>query len=199
MKELVRLIVVLTVFSAAAGLLLAVTNAVTASRIAEARDAEKRMALADVLPEFDNDPNLATNVVRDGGAEWIFYAARKGGRYVGAAFESTSGRGYGGDIRVMVGVQADQTVRQIRILSHQETPGLGSKIADPAFKDQFKSRSAVGTKWAVKKDGGDIDAVTGATISSRAVTEAVRRGLEAYRAHAEAIARTGEPAGSGAP
>jgi electron transport complex protein RnfG len=191
MRDLTRLILILTVIAAAAGLLLAVTNQVTADPIAKAARRESVEALKAVLPEFDNDPATCALTVQAAGRAWTFFAARRGGTFVGAAFEAASAKGYGGEIRLMIGVNADQSLRQVRVLAQQETPGLGAKIAQAPFISQFERRPVDGTTWAVRKDGGDFDAVTGATISSRAVLDAVRTGLEVYRAHAADITRTG--------
>jgi electron transport complex protein RnfG len=111
----------------------------------------------------------------------VFYRGRKGDHLVGVAFKATSHEGYGGDIEVMVGVSPKGIVNGIEVLSHLETPGLGAKIMEAKFKDRFKERNLSNTKWAVKKDAGDIDGITGATISSRAIIKAVREGLEFYR------------------
>jgi electron transport complex protein RnfG len=86
----------------------------------------------------------------------------------------------------------DGTVHGIEVLSHLETPGLGAKIREAKFKDRFKKRSLSNTKWAVKKDAGDIDGITGATISSRAVIKAIKGGLESYGDHEAAIAGSGQ-------
>jgi len=192
MKDILRLIVALTLISTAAGVILAVTNKATSSPIGNAGSKQHGESLALVLPEFDNHPNLTTLDVNDGGRTWTFHVARKNGRYVGAAFVASSKKGYGGDLSLMVGVTAGGHVKQIRILSQQETPGLGSKVAEEPFVSQFAGKPITGTVWAVTKDRGDFDAVTGATISSRAVLEAMRTGLEVYRNHADEIARTGE-------
>jgi electron transport complex protein RnfG len=73
-----------------------------------------------------------------------------------------------------------------------ETPGLGAKIREPKFKDRFKNRTLSNTTWAVKKDAGDIDGITGATISSRAVIDAIKEGLEFYGDHEVAIVGSGQ-------
>jgi electron transport complex protein RnfG len=78
-------------------------------------------------------------------------------------------------------------INGIEILSHLETPGLGAKIREAKFKDRFENRNLSNTAWAVKKDGGDIDGITGATISSRAVIKRVKEGLEFYRDHRTSI------------
>jgi electron transport complex protein RnfG len=192
MKDILRLVIVLTLISSAAGVILAVTNKVTSGPIASAGQREHTESLTLVLPACDNDPaRTKADIVVDGRA-WTFHVARKAGRYAGAAFVAVSRRGYGGDIRLMVGVTAGGTVNRVRVLSQQETPGLGTKVAAAPFISQFDGRTIADTRWAVRKDQGDFDAVTGATISSRAVLEAVRAGLDVYRDHVAEIARTGE-------
>ncbi len=193
MKEILRLVLVLTVISGAAGVLLAFTNKITTEPIAAAKQVEKRAAFRDVLPTFDNDPGATTHAVQTAdGQTVVFYVGRKDGAFAGAAFEAVSTKGYGGPIKLMVGINPDKTVRRIKILEQTETPGLGTKVAQPDFAGQFDNKPVSATKWAVQKDGGDIVAITGATISSRAVTGAVRQGLELYGAHADAIAAAGK-------
>jgi len=187
MKEALKLVVVLTVICLVAGLLLAWVNELTAGPIASAAREEKMAAIRAVVPPCDNDPYADKEVIIDNKKEWTFYIARKKGRYVGAAFEVVSKKGYGGTIRVMVGVTADGNVNGMAVLAHKETPGLGAKIANAAFRKQFRNRSIRKTRWAVKKDGGDIQAITAATISSRAVTEATKKGLAVYLAHEKEI------------
>ena len=123
------------------------------------------------------------------GAPWTFYVGLQDGQFVGAAFESVSPKGYGGDVGIMVGVNADGQVQGIEILVQKETPGLGAKMADDAFKSQFSGRSIAETRWAVDKDQGDIDSITAATISSRAVVEAVHAGLQVYTTHQARIVK----------
>ncbi len=192
MKEILKLLAALTIISSGAGLLLAYTNKVTAGPIAAARQKETTEALKAVLPDFDNDPADCTCSFEEGGRTWAFHVARKAGRFSGAAFQTSSSKGYGGEISLMVGLSATGTVNSVRVLTQHETPGLGTKVAEEPFKSQFNGKPIEGTVWAVKKDNGHFDAVTGATISSRAVLEAVRNGLDVYRRHAAEIARTGE-------
>ena len=192
MKEILKLIFSLTMISSAAGLLLAYTYKVTALPISAAIQQETTQALVAVLPPFDNDPAKNRATFKEENRSWTFNVARKDNRFTGAAFETSSKNGYGGEIRIMVGVTAAGQVKTIQILSQHETPGLGTKITAAPFKPQFDGKPIEGTVWAVKKDNGSFDAVTGATISSRAVLEAVRNGIEAYTKHASEIARTGE-------
>ena len=87
----------------------------------------------------------------------------------------------------MVGMDPEGTVAGIEILTHNETPGLGDKITLPVFKDTFAGKNLQNADWRVKKDGGEFDQITGATISPRAVVGAVRRGLEFYHEHRDEI------------
>jgi electron transport complex protein RnfG len=95
----------------------------------------------------------------------------KDNRIIGYTFIAT-GRGYGGRISVLVGINPDYNIEGMEVLSHTETPGLGNKIADEPFTEQFLGLGVDGI--ALSRDGGEIDAITGATISSRAVTTAVQ-------------------------
>ncbi|HQJ09792.1 MAG TPA: RnfABCDGE type electron transport complex subunit G, partial [Deltaproteobacteria bacterium] len=92
----------------------------------------------------------------------------------------SSDRGYSGDIRIMVGIEPTGKIISIAVTDQKETPGLGSKITEGWFLNQYKGKSLQNAKWKVKKDGGDFEAISGATISPRAVTDAVRKGLEEY-------------------
>jgi len=188
MKEQVRMVVTLTAFCLVAGGLLAWTNSVTKAPIENACRAELVAALKEVLPPFDNDVVADAVTVEDNGRRWTNFVARRQGEFVGAAFECRAD-GYGGPIRALVGVRSDNTVYAVVILqADKETPGLGSKIKDKRFLSQFSGKSVLDRRWsAVKKDGGEIDAITGATISSRAVAQAVKTGLEVYARHFEEI------------
>ena len=184
MKETFRLIATLTVICVVAGTLLAWVNGMTYDPIQRALREEKLAALRSVLPAYDNEPDQDVVTVSE---EWKFYVGRKDGAFAGAAVEASTTKGYGGTIRIMVGLGADGKLRGIEVLEHKETPGLGAKIADDSFRGQFADRDIAGTTWAVKKDGGDIDQITAATISSRAVTDAVKAGLKVYRENENAI------------
>jgi electron transport complex protein RnfG len=188
MMESLKLVVVLTIICSVAGALLAVVHDVTAEPIAAAALKEKSDAIMQVLPACDNDPGEDVVTVDAGGKTWTFYVARKEGRFVGAAFETVSAAGYGGDIVIMAGASAEGTVQAIEVLAHKETPGLGAWISGEVFRGQFAGRSIADTRWAVAKDGGDIDQITAATISSRAVTEAVKAGLDVFTANTAAFA-----------
>jgi Na+-translocating ferredoxin:NAD+ oxidoreductase subunit G len=202
MKSTLQLILTLTVICLVAGVFLGVVNALTDAPIAAALREEKLAAIRAVLPPFDNTPDTDTVTVKEVGRDWTFFIGRKGGAYSGTAFTTASPNGYGGTITVMVGVDAAQRVNAIVILGQKETPGLGARIAEEGFRAQFAGRSIADTVWAVRQDQGDIDAITAATISSRAVVEAVKAGLDVYTGCAARIASSSplrpQPSTSGA-
>jgi electron transport complex protein RnfG len=188
MKDTLKMLGTLTLFVFVAGLLLAATYQVTKAPIDAARQKETLDALKKVMPACDNDVVADARTVTDGDSVWTFYVGRQGGTFSGSAFRSTA-PGYGGDIEVLVGLTPEGNVTRIEILAaDKETPGLGSKVRQPAFRDRFGGRAADGSaRVAVSTDGGDIQGITGATISSRAVCAAVRRGLDVYARRSDEI------------
>jgi electron transport complex protein RnfG len=202
MAELRRLIVVLTVVAALAGLILALVEAATREPIAEQRRQEMLRALKAVLPPVDNAPDtdavqLVTGHDRKGREQQgTFYRGRQGGQLNGIAFQVTAPDGYGGNIDIMIGIDPQGTVTGVAILKHSETPGLGDKIARPEFTGRFVGKALDSADWRVKKDGGDFDQLTGATISPRAVVGAIRRGLAFFREHRDAIVGAGPQGGT---
>lgn len=193
MKDIARLVLVLTLIAAGAGLILSLVETVTREPIAEQRRLQTLKALSAVLPPIDNAPDtdtvsLVTGQDRKGrDVERTFYRGRHEGELAGVAFKVVAPDGYSGNIEIMVGVDGGGTVTGIEILSHAETPGLGDKIAHTWFKDLFKGQSLNSADWRVKKDGGDFEQITGATISPRAVVGAVKKGLEFFGEHRQEI------------
>ena len=163
----------------------------TSDRIDQANSQKKLDALKEVLPACDNSPDSNTVTVEHGGQSWTFSVAIKDGAFAGAAVETSSAAGYGGDIDLMLGINADEQTQAIAILGQKETPGLGANIEAASFKSLFASKDIRTTTWAVAKDGGEIDQITAATISSRAVTDAVKAAIDAYLANADIIKETG--------
>jgi electron transport complex protein RnfG len=189
MKDLLRLVIALTLITAGAGLILALVESATREPIAEQRRLEMVRALEAVLPQIDNQPDsdtiqLASGVDKKGReVRRTFYRGRSGDELVGIAFKVTAPDGYSGNIDIMVGIRPDGSVVGIEILTHAETPGLGDKIAHEPFKQQFRGKRLDNIDWRVKKDGGEFDQITGATISPRAVVTAVHAGLTFYNEH----------------
>ncbi len=198
MKELSRLVLVLTLIAAGAGLILSLVEQATREPIAEQRRQETLRALAAVLPPADNSPDedtvtLVTGKDRKGRPlERVFFRGRQAGGINGVAFQVVAPDGYSGNIAIMVGANPAGTVTGMEILSHAETPGLGDKITEAWFKELFKGKNLDNIDWRVKKDGGGFDQITGATISPRAVVGAIHKGLEFFREHrAEILATSG--------
>ena len=186
MNGLPRLVLALTLITLGAGLLLSLVEAVTREPIAEQHRLQTLRALQTVLPSFNNSPDadtvkLVVGPDKKGGEQRrTFYRGRQDGALTGVAFTVVAPDGYSGDISIMVGVDPDGKVAGVEILSSNETPGLGDKINSDSFKSQFKGKTLEGYDWRVKKDGGDFDQITGATISPRAVVKAVHLGLQFF-------------------
>lgn len=188
MKEMLRLCFVLTVLAAVSAGVLAFVDQKTEEPIKNAMKEEEMSAVKSVLPPFDNEADKDTLTLKDEISEYKFYRGRKEGGIVGVAFAVIAPNGYSGEIRVMVGVDTDGVVQGIQILDHRETPGLGAKIETSDFRDQYKGKSLADPEvWDVIKDGGSFKHITGATISSRAVTHSVARALEFFAANRERI------------
>ena len=180
MKTTLKLIVTLTLICVVAAVALSFVHQITLKPIAHQKRLEKVRALKKVLPAYDNHPDKDILKVEGDKGEIEVNLAQKKGKLIAVAFKVVSHKGYGGNIDILMGVDMQGKITGIEILSMAETPGLGARIEEPAFKNQFVGRTLKNTRWAVKKDGGDIDQITGATISPRAVTDALHHGLELF-------------------
>ena len=181
-STLFNMVMVLFVITLLASAGVGAVHMITEEPIAEARVKATREALKQVLPEFVE--NLPVTV----------HTASEGGRVVGYAVESMTKNGFSGVIRLMVGFAPDGQILNIRVLEQAETPGLGTKMVDAgnSLEKSFVGRNPAQMKLGVKKDGGDVDALTAATISSRAYVDAVSRAYKAYceKAGVEAAVNT---------
>jgi electron transport complex protein RnfG len=137
---------------------------------------KKLDAIKLVVPEFTNNPNSEMFKLSTGEGDSLeIYPAKKGDVVVGYAVNTYSKKGFAGKITLMAGFKPDGTILNIKVLEQKETPGLGTKMTEPAFKDQFNDKDPAQFNLKVKKDGGSVDAITAATISSRAFCDAVQR------------------------
>ena len=159
--------------------LLAAVYAVTKEPIEIAEQAKTNNAIAQVVPEFDGEP--VADTVEVAGKKYPFYAVSKEGKPVGYAITSSS-VGYGGPITLMVGITSDRIIYNTTVLSQAETPGLGAKCVEPEFRDQFKDFDPAVKKLSVTKDGGDVNAITASTITSRAFCNALGSAVKAFNA-----------------
>ena len=176
----------LSVICLTVAVLLAQVNKMTAKPIADARAMKLQNAIREVVPPFDNDPVAEAYLMADGmGDSLLVYPAKRGDELVGFALNSFSNNGFSGTIRIMVGFDMEHKIVNYAVLQHAETPGLGSKMTE-WFRDSSKpEQSVVGRDLskgalAVSKDGGEVDAITASTITSRAFMEAVNRAYTAY-------------------
>ena len=166
--------ITLFVITIVAGVSLGFINDVTKGPKAQAKLERKINALKNVLPEFDNNPVEEVKLVKSDLAKdsiEIFPAFFEGIQ-AGTAVVGSSEKGFSGLIKIMVGFNPDGTINNIAVLEQKETPGLGTKIKDEKFIQQFRGKSPSTNKLMVKKDQGEIDALTGATITTRAFCEA---------------------------
>ncbi len=186
-SSLLNMLVSLGVITIVASALLAWANSVTSGPIAEAAHQTRVNAIKDVLPPFDNDPLAnATDVFPFGkdNNPFTIYPAYEGDTFVGAAVEGYTMNGFSGEVKIMYGFDANGVVSGFQVLSHAETPGLGAKMNE-WFRMEEGNRSVIGkdpavANMTVAKDGGDIDAITAATISSRAFLSALRDCYQAF-------------------
>ena len=162
--------------------ILAMVNEVTKAPIAAANAKTLSDAVSAVVPGFDNDPIAEKKTEVIDGVEFTIYPATKGGESIGAAVESTA-MGFGGDLTILVGFNKEGKINDYSLLNHAETPGLGAK-ADTWFKSGNKGditgKSPKDGALTVSKDGGQIDAITASTITSRAFLKAVNAAYAAF-------------------
>lgn len=204
-STLPAMVLTLLIITAVAGTSLGFIYKLTQTPIAEAAVLKQQEAIRMVVPEFDNDPaSEMYELTSEEGFTLKVFPAKKDGQCIAAAIESVSNRGFGGEVKIMVGLEPDGTIIDYQILEHKETPGLGTKMVDwfkpvaagaeeksrSAFFDQlFGIKAAEGDggengqsilgknpgqiNMTVKQDGGEVDAITAATITSRAFLHAV--------------------------
>ena len=173
----------LTGFSVVAGAILGWVNEVTAEPIAQANAKTLSDAIAVVVPGFDNNPAEAPETIDVDGVSYKIYKATKGGEFIGAAVESVS-MGFGGELKVLVGFDVEGNIIDYSLLTHAETPGLGSKAADwfkKGAKGDITGKNPGEAPLAVSKEGGQIDAITASTITSKAFLSAVNSAYGAYK------------------
>jgi electron transport complex protein RnfG len=137
---------------------------------------KKLNAIRQVLPGYTNNPDKDMFRLPTGDGDSLdIYPGKKEGEIIGYAVNTYTKSGFSGNISLMAGFKPDGTIINISVLEQKETPGLGTKMTEPRFKDQFNNKNPSQFILKVKKDGGTVDAITAATISSRAFCDAVQR------------------------
>ncbi len=207
-SSLKNMVITLLVITVVAGGALGYIYQLTKEPIEMAAIEKQQEAIQVVVPEFDNNPaEEVFELTSESGAKLNAFPAKMGGELVGVAVESVSNKGFAGEVKIMVGFKPDGTVIDYQILDHQETPGLGTKMDDwfkPKVVEEGKSRNKffdflygikessgsdgnniVGknpgeNNLTVTNDGGEVDAITAATITSRAFLDAVNIAYKAF-------------------
>lgn len=188
MREILSMIIVLSAICTASGLSLAYLKQTTEPIIeAQVLTYVQGPAIANVYPAAENNPINDRQSFELEGRKIMIFPYKQGGKLQGVALEA-SGGGYGGDIGVMVGFNmTNDSLLGISVTQMKETPGLGTKIAESKFSGQFKGSSF---NVDLKSKGGNIDAVSGATISSTGAVTAVQAAVKDFEALKSQIQQT---------
>ncbi|MCF8331136.1 MAG: RnfABCDGE type electron transport complex subunit G [Bacteroidales bacterium] len=179
-----NMLLTMVIVTSIAALALGGVYKATKDPIQQNQDRKMNAALKNVLPDFDN--NIAKDTVSvqmEAGEKVMLYKAKKDDELVGVAVETYTMKGYSGLIKLMVGFLPDGTIKNISVLQHAETPGLGDKMEEDKsdWSEQFNDKNPAEYELSVSKDGGNVDAITAATISSRAYCDAVKRAYDAFK------------------
>jgi electron transport complex protein RnfG len=167
----------LTLISFGAAACLAFVYQMTKAPIELSNLNKKLSAIKMVVPEFNNNPDAEMYRLPTGEGDSLdVYPAKMNNEIVGYAVNTYTNKGFSGRIDLMAGYKPDGSIINISVLEQKETPGLGTKMTEPKFRDQFAGKNPSEFSLKVKKDGGQVDAITAATISSRAFCNAVQRG-----------------------
>ncbi len=202
-SSLTNMLLVLTLVSVMAAFLLAYVNNITSSTIAKINEETLSAGIKSVL-NVGADEQITTNEKEVDG--FVVYEVSRDGNWIGTAVKSTDKSGFGGDIVVLVGFDAEGKIKGYEVLSHAETPGLGARMGewfrtatsgetkevstlgklffgnpDPAGSHNIIGRNLADGELKVSKDGGDIDAITASTITSRAFLNAVNNAYKVYK------------------
>jgi len=185
----INMVVSLFAITIIAGFSLGFVNELTVGPIEKGKIERKVNALKQVLPEFDNNPVEEIQLVK---SEFTkdsveVYPAFKNNEFVGAAIIGSTEKGFSGLIKIMVGFTPDGTIKNIEVLEQKETPGLGTKMKDEKYLAQYREKNPSDFNLKVTKDGGEVDALTGATITSRAFGEAVQMAYDEFIKNNDAL------------
>jgi H+/Na+-translocating ferredoxin:NAD+ oxidoreductase subunit G len=176
-SNFINMVVTLFMVSAVAALALGAVYNVTKEPIALAKKKKLEAAIKTVLPEFDDVKTIKVGL-GDGEDSLVYYVASKDNKVIGTAIKSWTMKGFSGKIEIMIGLLQDGTINNTAVVSHKETPGLG--VAKSDFPIQFMGKNSGNFNLKVTKDGGDVDAITAATITSRAFCDAVQKACDSF-------------------
>jgi len=184
-STLINMILSLVLISVVMSATLAFVYLKTKGPIEVASKQKEISAIRQVLPEFDSDP-LTGMLEKDG---VIVYQVSNQNKPVGFAVKTFTDKGFGGHIEMMAGFLPDGSMNNMTVLSHKETPGLGTKMTDPKFSNQFLGKNPADFILKVKKDGGQVDAITAATVSSRAYCDALQRAFNTLKTVSDSLSK----------
>ena len=182
MKEMIQMVVVLTILSVVSGGSLAFIQTKTTQNIEDNKlQFVKGPAIMEILKNATNNPVKDRFTLKSDGTDHTFFVGTVDGKAKDVVFES-SGKGFGGEVNIVVGVDLDtDKILGVGVTTHSETPGVGARAkTDPSFVAQFKGMP-LEEQFKVKADGGQVDALSGATITSRAVSAGVTKAGELYK------------------
>lgn len=181
-STLKNMVMSLTVIALIASSLLAGGYVLTKEPIDKATQAKKDNAIKEVLPDKTAEIGRAVEIKLDGFEDaFIVYPATKNGEMIGVAIETYDNNGYGGKIKTMVGLDAEGKVVNYAILQMSETPGLGAKASEWfKTKGNIRGKNPADDSFKVSKDGGEIDAITASTITSRAFLASVKSAYNVF-------------------
>ena len=183
-SSFINMTLTLLVITAVASFTLATVYSLTAEPIAMAREAKRKAAIGGVVPEFDRLESRRY-APPGGGDSLEFNFAFKDNQLVGVAVSTWTNQGYSGQITAMVGFEPDGRIIDVVHLQHAETPGLGDKIekGKSDWSDQYRGLHPAIDDIRITRDNGQIDAITAATITSRAYSDAIQRAFDTFIAN----------------
>lgn len=184
-----NMVLSLFVITIVAGFSLGFVNELTVGPIEKGKIERKVNALKLVLPEFDNNPVEEVQLISSEFAKDSVevYPAFKNNEFVGAAVIGSTEKGFSGLIKIMIGFNPEGVIQNMAVLEQKETPGLGTKMKDDKFIAQFRGKNPSTFNVMPTKDQGDVDALTGATITTRAFGEAVQMAYDEFIKNNNAI------------
>jgi H+/Na+-translocating ferredoxin:NAD+ oxidoreductase subunit G len=181
-SSFINMVLALAIVTGVAAVSLGAIYNATKGPIEKAKQEKLELAISNVLPEFDKLDEAVEIMPPDGKDPVTFYKAYKGDEWVGTAVKTYTDNGFSGRFWIMVGFAPDGSIVNTAVLEHKETPGLGDKmdVSKSDFPLQFMEKNPTEYSLMVTKDGGDVDAITAATISSRAFCDALQRAYDTF-------------------
>lgn len=178
----VKMVLTLVIVTSVSAAVLGFVEQITREPIRLAKEAKLKAALNEVLPEFDEVKSFKVKTI-DAEDSLTMHQGLKEGEVIGTAVETYTNQGFSGFFKIIVGFENDGTIVNTAVLEHKETPGLGDKMdakVSEKFPNSFIGKHPDKNNLKVKKDGGEIDAITASTITSRAFCEALDRAYKTY-------------------